>query len=108
MGMQTSLAISPRNWLHYMKPCFEATWGPCRDQSVTVYQLLRSRASGPTPCAQNSFVGPDGVAAHHHIMSAAVLHVNDVAEATLGSHDFIVDDLHPPGVQDVNDRSRGV
>ena len=38
MGMQTSLAISPRDWEHYMKPCFEAIWGPCRDRDVTVYQ----------------------------------------------------------------------
>ena len=38
MGMQTSLAISPADWLHYMKPCFEAIWGPCRERDVVVYQ----------------------------------------------------------------------
>jgi len=38
MGMQTGLTISPRDWLHYLKPCFEAIWGPTRDRDVTVYQ----------------------------------------------------------------------
>lgn len=38
MGMQTSLAISPGDWLRYLKPCLEAIWGPCRDRGVPVYQ----------------------------------------------------------------------
>ena len=37
MGMQTALPIRPGDWVHYMKPCFEAIFGPCRDRGVSVY-----------------------------------------------------------------------
>ena len=37
MGMQTSLPIRPEDWVHYLKPCFEAIFGPCRDRGVSVY-----------------------------------------------------------------------
>ena len=37
MGMQTALPISPNDWVHYLKPCFEAIFGPCRDRGVSVF-----------------------------------------------------------------------
>ena len=37
MGMQTALPIRPEDWVHYLKPCFEAIFGPCRDRGVSVY-----------------------------------------------------------------------
>ena len=37
LGMQTSLPVSPRAWRKYVKPSYEATFGPCRDRDVPVY-----------------------------------------------------------------------
>ncbi|MEW6355415.1 MAG: uroporphyrinogen decarboxylase family protein [Planctomycetota bacterium] len=37
MGMQTSLPIRPEDWRRYLKPCFEAIFGRCRDRGVHVY-----------------------------------------------------------------------
>jgi len=34
MGMQTSLPISPADWRRYIKPCYEAIVGECRDNDV--------------------------------------------------------------------------
>jgi len=37
LGMQDSLAISPEKWRRYMKPCYTATYGLCREAGVPVY-----------------------------------------------------------------------
>jgi hypothetical protein len=37
LGMQTSLPISPADWRRYLKPCFAAIFGPCRDRGVYGY-----------------------------------------------------------------------
>jgi hypothetical protein len=37
LGMQTSLPISPETWRKYMKPCFAALYGRCREAGLSVY-----------------------------------------------------------------------
>lgn len=37
LGMQTSLPISPAMWRRFVKPTYEAVFGPCRDRGVPVY-----------------------------------------------------------------------
>ena len=37
LGMQTALPISPAAWRKFVKPSYEATFGPCRDRGVPVY-----------------------------------------------------------------------
>ncbi len=37
LGMQTALPISPATWRRYVKPTYEAMFGPCRDAGVPVY-----------------------------------------------------------------------
>jgi uroporphyrinogen-III decarboxylase len=37
MGMQKSLPISPADWRRYLRPCFEAIFGRCRDKGIYVY-----------------------------------------------------------------------
>jgi uroporphyrinogen decarboxylase len=37
LGMQHSLAISPRRWRQYLKPCFAAIYKPFRDAGYSVY-----------------------------------------------------------------------
>jgi hypothetical protein len=37
LGMQTALPISPADWRKYLKPCFAAIFGRCRDKGVYTY-----------------------------------------------------------------------
>jgi hypothetical protein len=37
LGIQKSLPISPQLWRKWIKPCYEAIMGPCRDRGVPVY-----------------------------------------------------------------------
>jgi hypothetical protein len=37
LGMQKSLPMSPAMWRKFLKPCFEAMYGPCRDAGIPVY-----------------------------------------------------------------------
>ncbi len=37
LGFQSSLPISPKMWRKYIKPCYEAMFGPCRDRGIPVY-----------------------------------------------------------------------
>ena len=37
LGMQHALPMSPAMWRHYIKPTYEAMFGPCRDAGVPVY-----------------------------------------------------------------------
>ena len=37
LGMQTALPVSPEMWRAYVKPTYEAVFGPCRDRGVPVY-----------------------------------------------------------------------
>ncbi|NPV06592.1 MAG: hypothetical protein HPY83_01360 [Anaerolineae bacterium] len=37
LGLQRSLPISPSDWRHYIKPCYEAVVGMCRDNDVYFY-----------------------------------------------------------------------
>jgi hypothetical protein len=37
LGMQHALPISPAMWRRYIKPAYEAMFGPCRDAGVPVY-----------------------------------------------------------------------
>jgi len=37
LGMQKSLPISPAMWRKYIKPTYEAMFGPCRDRDIPVY-----------------------------------------------------------------------
>lgn len=37
LGMQTALPISPAMWRRFVKPTYEAMFGPCRDRGVPVY-----------------------------------------------------------------------
>ena len=37
LGMQTALPVSPAMWRRYVKPTYEALFGPCRDRGVPVY-----------------------------------------------------------------------
>ncbi|NOZ21764.1 MAG: hypothetical protein GXP25_11850 [Planctomycetes bacterium] len=37
MGMQDALPISPADWRRYLKPCFAAIYGRCRERGVHVY-----------------------------------------------------------------------
>lgn len=38
LGLQHGLPISPTMWRKYIKPSYEAMYGPCRDADVPVYQ----------------------------------------------------------------------
>ncbi|MBI2941854.1 MAG: hypothetical protein HYY04_15595 [Chloroflexi bacterium] len=37
LGMQTALPISPSAWRHYLKPCYAAIVGPCRDRGIPFF-----------------------------------------------------------------------
>lgn len=37
LGMQTALPMSPEKWRKYLKPCFAAMYGRCRDAGFGVY-----------------------------------------------------------------------
>jgi len=37
LGMQDSLPISPDDWRRYLKPCYRAIFGRCRDKGVLTY-----------------------------------------------------------------------
>jgi hypothetical protein len=37
LGMQTALPVSPTMWRKFVKPTYEAMFGPCRDRGVPVY-----------------------------------------------------------------------
>jgi len=37
LGMQAALPMSPADWRRYLKPCFAAIFGPCRDRGVLTY-----------------------------------------------------------------------
>jgi len=37
LGMQTALPMSPEKWRKYLKPCFAALYGRCRDAGFGVY-----------------------------------------------------------------------
>ena len=37
LGMQTSLPVSPEMWRRFVKPSYEAMFGPCRDAGAPVY-----------------------------------------------------------------------
>jgi hypothetical protein len=37
LGMQHSLPVSPAMWRKFIKPAYEAMFGPCRDAGVPVY-----------------------------------------------------------------------
>jgi uroporphyrinogen-III decarboxylase len=37
LGTQTALPISPADWRRILKPCYQAIFGPCRQQGVFVY-----------------------------------------------------------------------
>jgi len=37
LGMQTALPMRPEDWRRYLKPCYDAIFGPCRNREITVY-----------------------------------------------------------------------
>ena len=37
LGMQTALPVSPETWRRFVKPTYEALFGPCRDRDVPVH-----------------------------------------------------------------------
>jgi hypothetical protein len=37
LGMQTALPMSPEMWRKWIKPSYEAIFGPCRDKGVPIY-----------------------------------------------------------------------